>query len=155
MPHHVAPLFLLLLLPGVLRAQSHPLAGNWEISIAVGATVERGVTTPIIADGLVSLGIDGDSIVGTLTLEPPPGFPARPPARLAAGIAAVPSVFVVTSQATIDINGEETTRKVTSTYTMTAKGDELEGTVERAIEGGDLPPLAPQAFRGKRAKAGG
>jgi hypothetical protein len=152
MPRHVSLLFLPLLLPAVLAAQSHPLAGNWEISIPVGASIENGVATQIFASGAVSLGVVGDSIIGTLKVAPPPGYPARPPARLAAGAAAVPSVFVVNSQATIDINGEESTRKVTSTYTMTAKGDALEGTVAREIEGGDMPGLEPQAFRGKRAK---
>jgi hypothetical protein len=152
MRRHVLLSFLPLVLPGVLAAQSHPLAGKWEISIPVGATVENGVTTPIFANGAISLGVEGDSIVGTLKTEPPPGYPARPPARLAAGVAAVPSVFVVNSEATIDINGVESKRKVTSTYTMTAKGDALEGTIAREIEGGDLPKLEPQTFRGKRVK---
>jgi hypothetical protein len=152
MRHHVLPFLLLLILPGVLTAQSHPLAGDWRISIPVGATIENGVATQILANGSVSLGVEGDSLIGTLKTEPPPGYPARPPARLAAGVAAVPSVFVVNSQATIDINGEASTRKVTSTYTMTAKGDELEGTIAREIEGGDLPKVEPQTFRGKRVK---
>jgi hypothetical protein len=155
MRRDVSLFVLLLILPGALAAQSHPLAGNWDISIPVGATIENGVTTQIFANGAVSLGVEGDSIIGTLKVEPPPGYPARPPARLAAGVAAVPSVFVVNSQATIDINGVESTRKVTSTYTMTAKGDALEGTVAREIEGGDLPGMEPQAYRGKRAKSGG
>jgi hypothetical protein len=156
MPRHVSLLLLLpLILPGVLAAQSHPLAGDWEISIPVGASIENGVATQIFANGAASFGVEGDSIIGTLKVEPPPGYPARPPARLASGAAAVPSVFVVNSQATIDINGEESTRKVTSTYTMTAKGDALEGTVKRVIEGGDVPQLEPQTFRGKRVKSGG
>jgi hypothetical protein len=155
MPRHVSIFLLLPILPGVLAAQSHPLAGSWDISIPVGANIENGVTTQIFANGAVSFGVEGDSIIGTLKVEPPPGVPARPPARLAAGVAAAPSVFVVNSQATIDINGVESTRKVTSTYTMTAQGDALEGTVAREIEGGDLARLEPQTFRGKRAKSGG
>jgi hypothetical protein len=35
---------------------------------------------------------------------------------------------------------------------MTAKGDELEGTIAREIEGGDLPTVEPQSFRGKRVR---
>ena len=46
----------------------------------------------------------------------------------------------------------ESVRSVTSTYTLAATGDAIEGTVERYIEGEEMPMSGPQPFGGKRAK---
>jgi hypothetical protein len=143
---------LLLILPGGLAAQSHPLAGTWDVTIPAGARVENGVTTPIVAKGTLVFGVERDSLVGTLKVEPPEGFPARPPTRLAAKLGATPVVFVVTSQATINANGVESVRSVQSTYTIAASGDTVQGTVERYIEGEEMPMAGPQPFSGKRVK---
>lgn len=43
MRRHDLPFVLQLILPGALAAQSHLLAGNWEISIPVGDSIENGV----------------------------------------------------------------------------------------------------------------
>ncbi len=152
MRHRVPIVALLLILPAAVAAQSHPLAGAWDITIPAGAMVENGVATPIMATGTLVFGVERDSIIGTLQLEPPAGYPARPPARLAAKLGASPAVFVVTSQATINANGVESVRSVTSTYTLAATGDAIEGTVERYIEGEEMPMSGPQPFGGKRAK---
>lgn len=153
---HLVPLVAaLLVLPGALAAQSHPLAGAWDVTMPAGAKMEAGVVTPIMANGTIVFSVERDSIIGTMKLEPPAGYPARPPSRLAAKLGATPTVFVVISQATINANGVESVRSVTSTYTMAATGDTVEGTVERYIEGEDMPMSGPQSFSGRRSKPAG
>jgi hypothetical protein len=138
-----------------LHAQAHPLVGTWELSLPVGATVENGVTTPLMGVGHLQVEAQGDSLVGTLRLEPPAGVAARPPARVAARRAKGPVQFVVQSRAKVSINGDEMERVATSTYTLTARGDALEGTVERSVEGLEMIPAAPGTFTGRRVPATG
>ena len=47
--------------------------------------------------------------------------------------------FVQRSEATMEMGSGTETRTATSTWILTARGDALSGTVERAIEGLDLP----------------
>jgi len=110
---------------------------------------------PILAKGSLVFSAVGDSIIGTLTVEPPDGAPARPPARLAAKAAAGPLAFTQRSTARINMNGDESTRNVTSTFTLQASGDTLTGTVVREVEGMDDAMGGPQAVSGTRVKPAG
>jgi hypothetical protein len=155
MPRSLLLASLLVVAVVPLHAQAHPLVGTWELSLPVGATVENGVTTPLMGVGHLQVGAQGDSLVGTLRIEPPAGAPARPPARVAARRADGPVQFVVRSRAKVNVNGDETEREATSTYTLTARGDVLEGSVERSVEGLEMMPAAPGAFTGRRVPAAG
>jgi hypothetical protein len=56
------------------------------------------------------------------------------------------------STATLNTNGEESTRKAVSTYRFEVDGDTLKGTIDRTIEGLDVTMGGPQPITGKRAK---
>ena len=146
---------LLFTLPGLLAAQSHPLVGNWDVTVPAGVRIENGEPTPIFAKGVLNVSAAGDSLIGMLKVEPPAGMPARPVARLSARLAADPVVFIQHSKATINTNGTESEYPVTSTYTLVAAGDTLKGTVARVIEGLESPMSTPQPVTGTRVKSAG
>jgi len=155
MPRIVPLLALLLTLPGLVAAQSPTLVGSWDVTVPAGVRIENGESTPIFAKGLLTVGAEGDSLIGMLKVEPPAGMPARPVARLAAGLATGQVVFIQRSTATINTNGVKTEYPVTNTYTLVATGDTLTGTVSRAIEGLQGPMPTPQPITGKRVKSTG
>ena len=84
------PLLLaaLLLLPGALAAQAHPLVGTWDVNVPAGMRMENGEATPIMAKGTLTFTVAGDSRSGMLTTAPrrsgPPSGsrPSSPPAPL-------------------------------------------------------------------------
>ena len=143
----------LLLVPAALAAQSHPLVGTWDLSLPAGVRVEDGEPTPIMGKGNVVFSQVGDSIVGTLKVEPPEGMPARPAARLAAKASSGPLTFVQQSTATVRSNGAESTHKVTNTYVFEATGDALKGTVARDVEGVTVQLPGPMPLSGTRVKS--
>jgi hypothetical protein len=142
---------LLALTATSLSAQSHPLVGDWAVSLASGMRIENGVETPIMQSGSMKIVSQGDSLIATLTMQPVEGRPVRPPSRMAARTATGPSVFVLISQAMINVNGESSTKTATSTFTLTAKDDALTGTLMRVIEGMDVE-ATPQPVTGSRVK---
>ncbi len=142
----------LLLLPAALTAQSHPLVGNWNLSLPVGMRVENDEPTVIMGKGTMTVTAVGDSLIATLTMEPFEGRPPRPAARMAAKLAADTVAFSYASTATLNTNGEESTRKAVSTYRFEVDGDTLKGTIDRTIEGLDVTMGGPQPITGKRAK---
>lgn len=147
-----ALLLAIALAPGQLMAQSTPLIGAWSVTLAVGMRNENGVETPIMQTGSLKVTAEGDSLVAIMTMQPPEGMPPRPPSRMAAAAAATPAVFVLKSQAKLNMNGEEMTRTAVSTFTLTASGDSLTGTLTRVIEGVDYPST-PLPVTGTRVKA--
>jgi hypothetical protein len=144
-------LLALALAPGQLAAQASALIGAWSVTLAVGMRNENGVETPITQSGTLDITAQGDSLVAIMTMPPREGAPARPPSRMAAKAAAGPAVFVLKSQAKLNMNGEELTRTAISTFTLTANGDSLSGTLARVIEGVDFPST-PQPVTGTRIK---
>jgi hypothetical protein len=147
---------MLLVLPGALSAQAHPLAGTWNVTVPAGVRIENGEPSVIIAKGVLNVTVSGDSLIGTLAVEPPEGMPARPASRLAARLGPAPTTFVSVTQATINTNGEESQRTVTSRFTIaSAEGDAFTGTVTRVIEGMEGPLSEPHPFTGTRAKPAG
>ncbi len=144
-------LLALALCPALAQAQAHPLVGQWDISLVAGMRIENGEQVPINAKASLNIAVEGDSLVATLKTEPVEGRPARPPARFAAKTTAGKVVFVQKSDAKLNMNGEEMTRTMVSTYTMEASGDALTGTISREIVGMEMP-VSPQPLSGTRAK---
>jgi len=135
-----------------LAAQQSPFAGTWKLSYPAGATVENGVSTPIFAKGTLVVRTQGDSLIGILNMEADPALPPRPEQRLAAPATAPAATFLARSEATINMNGEESKATVISTWKLAVKGDSLTGTVERVLEGFEGANQPPQAVTGVRKK---
>src|SRR5687767_14147733 len=93
---------ILFIVPLSLAAQSHPLAGTWDVTVPAGMRVENDESTPIIAKGVLNVSVTGDSLIGMLEVEPPEGLPARQASRLAARAGTGPTVFVAHSKGTIN-----------------------------------------------------
>ncbi len=62
-----------------LVAQQQPLVGEWSVSYTAGMRIENGVATPMTATGTLAVVAQGDSLIGTLTMNPTGDMPARPP----------------------------------------------------------------------------
>jgi len=132
-------------------AQNNPIVGSWKITFAAGTRVENGTPTTITGTGKLIVQLQGDSLVARLIPDPIEGS-ARPESRLTAPTGAGKIVFVSKGKAQINANGD--VREVTSisTWTLTANGDALEGTVERKLEGMDMPSRGPGPVSGTRTK---
>lgn len=142
-----------LAIPHVLPAQAHPLAGTWDLTYAAGMQVENGVTTPVEATATFTVTVEGDSLVAVLERPAMEGMPARPPARFTTPLSTTwPIVFRQISEAMLSMGGGTEKRTATSVWTLTVTGDTLEGTVERSIEGLQLPDAGPQPVRGVRKR---
>ena len=142
---------LLTLCHGALSAQQ-PLVGTWQVHFQAGMRIENGDATPIFANGTLAVQSVADSLIGTLTTEPGPDMPARPPVRLAAKATPGEARFVAHSKATINVNGSESEAEVVSTWVLRAKGDSLVGTVERKIDSPHAGPQEPRPVTGVRQK---
>lgn len=147
----LALLFALAMAPSQLTAQAPPIAGEWTVNLAVGMRNENGAETPIMQNGTLSITTQGDSLVAIMKMQSPEGAPPRPDSRMAAKLGTGPAVFVLTSQATLNMNGEKMVRTAVSTFTLTATGDVLTGTLSRTIEGVDFPST-PMPVTGARVK---
>ena len=132
-----------------LTAQSHPLAGRWEIDYERGKRIENGEVTVIRGTATLTLELRGDSLVGTLVRPASAEQAAPEPQRFAAKPTANGAVFVVRTVATNNDNGEITTREAVMTWTLTANGDALEGTLVFAVPSMDFP-AEPTPVKGKR-----
>ena len=132
-----------------LAAQSHPLAGRWQIDYERGKRIENDEVTVIRGTATLTLELRGDSLVGTLVRPASAEQPAPEPQRFAAKPTATGAVFVVKTVATNNDNGEITTREAVMTWTLTANGDVLEGTLLFAVPSMDFP-AEPTAVQGKR-----
>lgn len=150
-----ALLLAALVLPRLAHAQSHPLVGEWSVSYVGGMRIENDQRIPFTVKGVLTVALEGDSLVATLKSEPPAGLPAapspRPPARFAAKAVDGKVTFIHRSEATLNMNGQESKRTAISTYALEAKADALTGTLMRQIEGMDIP-VEPQPFTGTRTK---
>jgi hypothetical protein len=151
---HAMPKLALLLslaLAPLLAQAAHPLVGRWAVTLSVGSRIENGEETAIMQPGTLSVSAQGDSLIAMLKITPPEGMTERPARRMAAKQTAGPVVFTFTSQATLNINGEESVRSATSTFSLSASGDVLRGTVQREVEGA-MASAGPQPVSGTRVK---
>lgn len=132
--------------------QKSALVGNWKLSYPGGARFENGVMTPIAATGLLTIQLQGDSLVGLLVTEPVEGQPTRPPLHLSGLNKGDSSVFVSKSSGMVNINGEQHPVTSTTTWILAAHGEKLEGSLDRKIAGLDAPAPSqgPQKLTGTR-----
>lgn len=133
-----------------LAAQQSPFVGSWHVSYPVGATVENGVNTPIMGTGVLKISTTGDSLVGELNMDANDQVPPRPMQRLIASGAGPEATFIAHTEAQLNMNGEEQTATVISTWKLAVKGDSLSGTVERVLEGFEMANQPPQPVTGVR-----
>lgn len=138
--------------PSTSTAQGHPLSGAWSITFPAGMRIENGTPTPISRTGKFTVVAQDDSLIATLTTDPADGHPPRPDIRLATKAGTGDAVFIHRSTARININGNEREAVSISTWTLSAMGDKLEGTVARKMEGIDAPSPGPQPVTGTRVK---
>lgn len=91
----------------------------------------------------------GDSVTGTwLLVDAPAGVPATP--RQLRGTISGNKVALATEfDATVNINGEQSTRKISVTYDFTINGDKLEGTMTNRSGDMNMPPRPFSAWRDK------
>lgn len=132
-----------------LAAQAHPLAGRWQVDYERGKRIENGEVTVIRGTATLTLEQRGDSLVGSLVRPASAEQAAPEPQRFAAKPTAGGAVFVVRTVATNNDNGEITTREAVMTWTLTANGDVLEGTLLFAVPSMDVP-AEPTRVTGKR-----
>lgn len=141
---------LLALTASGLAAQQPALVGTWTITWPGEVRMENDVQSVVMVTGTLTVAPQGDSLVGNLVTDPSPRLPPRPPLRLAAAKSAEPVTFETRSQATLNVNGEQTTATAISVWTFRAAGDSLKGTIERRIEGPYSRRLDPQPITGIR-----
>ncbi len=143
-----------LAIPHVLPAQAHPLVGAWDLTYAAGMQVENGVATPIEATAGFTVTLEGDSLIAVLERPAVDGMAQRPPSRFTTPLSTTwPIVFRQTSEATLSMGGGTEKRTAISVWSLTVTGDVIEGSVERSIEGLDLPTAGPQPVRGVRKES--
>jgi hypothetical protein len=111
--------------------------------------MENGVATPMQATGALTVRVEGDSLIGTLKMEPIEDAPDRPATRLTAKFVTGAVVFISREMAS---NGQGLTATLISTYSLEATGDTLKGGVTREIEGYETAGGGSQPISGKRVK---
>ena len=141
-------LTLLSFLTGITPAP-HPLVGAWKVDFPGGMRVQNGVSTPIRLTGKFTVEAQGDSLIGTLVADPSDQG-TRPPLRLAAKSMDGSVTFVSRSPVTVNMNGVEQKGTAVATWTLGVEGDQLEGTVDRKLEGVSGPSAGPQPISGTR-----
>ena len=132
-------------------AQNNPIVGSWKVTYAAGTRVENGAATTMTGTGKLIVQLQGDSLIARLVPDPVEGA-TRPELRLAAAGGAGKVVFISKGKATINMNGDAKEVTSISTWTLTATGDTLEGTVERKLEGMEMPSRGPGPVSGTRIK---
>lgn len=151
-----APRFLiaaaLLIGPVAANAQAHPLTGKWSVEYAAGMRIENETPTPIMAKAALTVESVGDSLIATLVTEPTADLPPRPPVRLAARRADGAMTFVQRTTLRMNRDGEESSHPATITWQLEVSGDAISGTIERRIEGMEMPGGPPATLKGIRAK---
>jgi hypothetical protein len=91
----------------------------------------------------------GDSVTGTWQLvDAPAGAPATP-RQLRGTISGNKIALATEFDATVNINGEQSTRKISVTYDFTIDGDKLEGTMTNRSGDMNMPPRPFSAWRDK------
>ena len=136
---------------GSVLAQANSIIGTWKVSYPAGTRVENGTATTVTGTGKLIVQVKGDSLIARLVADPIEGA-ARPEARLAAVNGAGKVSFTQRGKAQVNLNGDVKEVTSISTWELTAKGDALEGTVERKLEGMDAPSRGPQPVTGTRVK---
>ena len=94
---------------------------------------------------------NGDSVTGTWELISESSRPAMP--RQLRGTISGNKVLLSTDfDATVNINGAQSTRKITMLYDFTVDGDKLEGTLQNKSGEMDMPARPFSAWRDAKSK---
>lgn len=146
-PLHALPIAAVALLAAMpLSAQS--IDGTWITEFDRMIRNEGGtVTTGEKSRAKMTLVQKGDSVTGTwLALGTFRG--GTPTPRQLRGTIAGGKVSLQTQfEATVNVNGEQSTRAITVLYDFALKGDKLEGTITNRTGDMDMPPLPFSASR--------
>jgi hypothetical protein len=130
-------------------AQSGTLVGTWQVEYQRGLRNENGEITPVMGKGTLTLEQRGDSLIGQLVSIPGDDGRQAPPMTLAARASGASATLISTSNARINMNGDERVVKSTLTWELTANGDTLTGTMKRSMEGMEMGS-EPTPVRGTR-----
>jgi hypothetical protein len=90
----------------------------------------------------------GDSVTGIWQVAATEAA-ASAPRQLRGTIAGNKVALTTEFEATVNVNGERSTRKLTVVYDFTIDGDKLEGTVTNRSSDMDMPPRPFSAWRDK------
>lgn len=91
----------------------------------------------------------GDSVTGTWQLLDPPAGATVTPRQLRGTISGNKVALTTEFDATVNINGEQSTRKISVVYDFTVDGDKLVGTMTNRSGDMDMPPRPFSAWRDK------
>jgi hypothetical protein len=135
--------------PHAMAAQAPDgISGAWITEFERSMRNDNGVVSAgEKARARLTLQRKGDSVTGTWEMLNAPG-PATP--RQLRGTAAGDSVALHAEfNATVNINGEESIRKIAVLYKFVLNGDRLEGTITNRSAEMDMPPRPFSAWREK------
>lgn len=134
------------------QAQDKPaVVGSWTIDYELGRRIENDVVTPIHAKGLLTITQDGDSLIAALKVDSRSDGQRVPnPTTFGGKKTMAGAVFTQKQQVRMNRNGEESTLDITVTWTVSADGSDLKGTIARS--GAGMPEsMEPAQLTGKRA----
>ena len=89
--------------------------------------MENGQRSVAMVKGTLRVQSEGDSLVAIVRLVPDPGEAPRPETRMTARRVDGPVTFQRKAIATTLVNGEERKVEILTNWTLTARGDALEG----------------------------
>jgi hypothetical protein len=118
--------------PVAISAQSNPLVGKWRVEYERGRRIENGTPTPMMGTGTLTIAPQGDSLSATLETGPRPDGTPAPPSTFGGRQRGAEAVFVQNVSVQMNMNGELRTTEMTMTWTLSATGDSLTGTLLRA-----------------------
>jgi hypothetical protein len=136
--------------------QASPPVGKWNIEYEAGRRMENGEATPVMGKGVLTIVGQGDTLVATMEAGPRPDGVTPPPMSFGGKMTEKGAVFTQKREGRVTMNGEEKPITVITTWTLTATGDELSGSMVRQLP----PELAamsgagePTSVKGTRVKA--
>jgi hypothetical protein len=135
------------------QASAQSITGSWEASVATRVSNEGGES---VESNFVPISFTieqrGDSIFAKWLRGAAEGIPAAP-LRIYKGTFKDGTAILVTEpvEAKMNRNGEESTVKMVTTYTLKLQGDELVGTQSAAAVDGSMEPM-DRTFKATRKK---
>ena len=137
-----------------IQAQSNPLLGKWTVEYTRGVSVENGVSTPVMGTGTLTIVQDADSLLGTIDGSLRPDGSMAPATKLGGRLTNGSGVLISRSKAKVNRNGEISEIDMTLTWTLSAAGDALNGTLLRKVGvDGPLADAPASPVRGTRVKS--
>jgi hypothetical protein len=147
----VAGLGILTAVIAAAPQSKHPLAGKWNIEYERGRRMTDGESQSIMGKATLEITVKGDSIVGTLTQEAVEGRPTPAPSVLAGTGAGNAATLKSSAESRVNMNGDERVVTISMTWDLKADGDNLSGTMARAMAG-MAAAMTPAPVKGTRVK---